>query len=273
MDSEKKENVKEYTVEANFAVKPKGFQILDQESTELAVQDSDSIYEDNDFSGMGDEFADLGLVMNSNLDNSCNRTMKETDYESDAVSDTSVTELCPTSTVNDELIPQRKFLTQCLSELESCIINKKTYSSSERTSSSFESESFSVEQETTETETETKTSEYDHFVFDATLQQNKEYSNLCRTHVQNFGGLEDELVHCSSDSSEIVRGSDEKSEGKSIFLTECSSSEEDTSSQIKKRIRNRTIDYHDLKSLMWEGTVCNISIKISTSFTCIIWLE
>ena len=62
----------------------------------------------------------------------------------------------------------------------------------------------------------------------------------------------------------------EASKSSSIFMTECSTSDNDTSfsvhyrfgeedARLDKRRRNRTIDLHDLPSLVWAATVCMYS--------------
>lgn len=249
-DSEDTSNTNEFSVKANVVLRNKSFEIKNNETTNKqstpVKNNHNSLSMDEVFNEMQEEFISLGLVKNN---------IERQDYSDKTRENTFADESSATITRAEDEIPQRSFLNQCMSELESCIITNNTFTSSttDFASSSFDSETLTVEQESaTETETETKTSEYDHFVFTDSVQPSyKLLETLKATQAEEHTEVEKDEEQSEQSSS---------TNNKSFFLTECTSSEGDEISRsTEKRKRNRTIDYHDLKSLMWEATVSYLS--------------
>ncbi len=210
-DHEISNEVNEYNVKANIVLRDKSFEIKNDEN-------KNENQTDQDFNDMEDEFVSLGLAKGTKVQS------VEKSRESTFVDDSTASKDKGDSTpLPDNLIPQRNFLTQCLSELESCIISNKKFGSSKSdfssttdfTSSSFDSETFTVEDHelTTETETETKTSEYDHFVFgEPVLNKIAVVANKAETD-HEMESSDDKSVHNSTAEKNL------------FFLTEYSSSD------------------------------------------------
>ena len=214
-DHEISTDVNEYNVKANIVLRNKSFEIKNDENRNSGDQT------DEDFNDMEDEFVSLGLAKGAKVKSV--EKSRESTFVDDSSASKDKVDLNPSP---QNLIPQRNFLTQCLSELESCIISNKKFGSSKSdfssttdfTSSSFDSETLTVEDHelTTETETETKTSEYDHFVFGEVVQNNiagnSEVANKIETD-HEMENSDDKSVHNSTAEKNL------------FFLTECSSSD------------------------------------------------